>query len=53
MTWFRGMERRGCKIHWIDAMLPLHDKVELVKAYMPRKQENKTTNIMNDYGYTK
>lgn len=32
MTWFRGMERRGCKIHWIDAMLPLHDKVELVKG---------------------
>ena len=22
MTWFRGMERRGCEIHWIDATLP-------------------------------
>jgi tRNA dimethylallyltransferase len=21
MTWFRGMERRGLKIHWIDALL--------------------------------
>lgn len=30
MTWFRGMERRGFKIYWIDAMLPLDEKVELV-----------------------
>ena len=22
MTWFRGMERRGCPIHWIDAAAP-------------------------------
>ena len=27
MTWFRGMERRGFRIHWIDAMLPLDEKV--------------------------
>jgi tRNA dimethylallyltransferase len=30
MTWFRGMERRGIKIHWIDGMLPMEDKVEIV-----------------------
>lgn len=30
MTWFRGMERRGTKIHWIDAMLPIDEKVSLV-----------------------
>ncbi len=30
MTWFRGMERRGTPIHWIDAALPLEDKVEQV-----------------------
>jgi tRNA dimethylallyltransferase len=30
MTWFRGMERRGFKIHWIDAMLPPEEKVERV-----------------------
>ena len=30
MTWFRGMERRGTPIHWIDASLPLEDKVEQV-----------------------
>lgn len=28
MTWFRGMERRGMAIHWIDAMLPTEEKVD-------------------------
>ena len=28
MTWFRGMERRGFTIHWIDALLPMDKKVE-------------------------
>ena len=28
MTWFRGMERRGATIHWIDASLPMDEKVE-------------------------
>ncbi len=28
MTWFRGMERRGATIHWIDASLPMDKKVE-------------------------
>ena len=28
MTWFRGMERRGLKIHWIEAFLPMEQKVE-------------------------
>ena len=23
MTWFRGMERRGFTIHWLDALLPM------------------------------
>jgi tRNA dimethylallyltransferase len=27
MTWFRGMERRGFTIHWIDAMRPMEEKV--------------------------
>ncbi len=30
MTWFRGMERRGATIHWIDASLPMDEKVEEV-----------------------
>lgn len=28
MTWFRGMERRGFTIHWIDAMQPMETKVK-------------------------
>lgn len=28
MTWFRGMERRGATIHWIDAALSMEEKVE-------------------------
>lgn len=30
MTWFRGMQRRGFSIHWIDASLPMEQKVEEV-----------------------
>ena len=30
MTWFRGMERRGFKINWIDAMLPLEEKIRRI-----------------------
>ena len=30
MTWFRGMERRGIAIHWIDAMSSMQDKVQRV-----------------------
>lgn len=30
MTWFRGMERRGTKIHWIDGELPMEVKVKSV-----------------------
>ncbi len=31
MTWFRGMERRGFRIHWIDATLPMDEKIEIIK----------------------
>lgn len=31
MTWFRGMERRGFTIHWIDARLPIGEKIAFVK----------------------
>jgi len=30
MTWFRGMERRGFKICWIDAMMNIDRKVEMI-----------------------
>ncbi len=31
MTWFRGMERKGFKIHWIQASMPTDEKIEWVK----------------------
>jgi tRNA dimethylallyltransferase len=31
MTYFRGMERRGIKIHWIDGTLPLKKKIDEIK----------------------
>ena len=30
MTWFRGMERRGFTIHWLDATLPMEEKLERI-----------------------
>ena len=30
MTWFRGMERRGFTIDWIDAIQSMNDKVEKI-----------------------
>ena len=30
MTWFRGMERRGFTIHWLDATLPMEEKLEYI-----------------------
>ncbi len=32
MTWFRGMERRGIKINWIDASLPMEEKIEMIQT---------------------
>lgn len=31
MTWFRGMERRGFDIVWLDAMQPVEDKISKIK----------------------
>lgn len=39
MTWFRGMERRGLKINWIDALLPMEQKVEQVMELLSKRQE--------------
>jgi tRNA dimethylallyltransferase len=30
MTWFRGMEKRGTNIHWIDGHLPMEEKVDAI-----------------------
>ena len=34
MTWFRGMERRGFHIHWIDATLPMPEKITMMKQLL-------------------
>src|SRR5690554_6529920 len=34
MTWFRGMQKRGTPIHWIDGLLPMEVKIEeIMKLY--------------------
>ncbi|RNC66908.1 tRNA (adenosine(37)-N6)-dimethylallyltransferase MiaA [Proteiniphilum sp. X52] len=37
MTWFRGMERRGFFIHWIDATLPMEQKLHLAHFFTGKK----------------
>jgi tRNA dimethylallyltransferase len=37
MTWFRGMERRGCPIHWIDASLPTEEKIAITETLLNTK----------------
>lgn len=34
MTWFRGMEKRGSHIHWLDATLPTETKIEKTLALL-------------------
>lgn len=38
MTWFRGMEKRGTKIHWVDASMPRAEQVEIIKSLMYGKE---------------
>lgn len=34
MTWFRGMERRGVAIHWLDAQAPMDELTEeIIRIY--------------------
>ena len=40
MTWFRGMERRGFNIHWLNASMPMADKLAQIERWM--EQEDKT-----------
>lgn len=39
MTWFRGMERRGLKIHWLDATLPTEEKIEKTLSLLKHIQK--------------
>ena len=34
MTWFRGMERRGFTINWIDAEMSMQEKVDAIVSMM-------------------
>lgn len=34
MTWFRGMERRGIKINWLDAGWPMEQKIGQIKDWL-------------------
>jgi tRNA dimethylallyltransferase len=34
MTWFRGMERRGLHIHWIDASQPLTQSISQILSFL-------------------
>lgn len=46
MTWFRGMERRGFTIHWMDASIPIEEKIEYAihQLNLSNKQHNKNIN---------
>ena len=43
MTWFRGMERRGCPIRWLDATLPLDERLTTIGEWL---NEAPTTHII-------
>ena len=40
MTWFRGMERRGHTIRWIDATLPTDEKVGTIVKWIEAAEQN-------------
>ena len=45
MTWFRGMERRGHVIHWVDALQPTARQVETILQLLENNvPSNKPTN---------
>lgn len=37
MTWFRGMERRGFSIFWLDAFLPLSEKLARIDEEIAKR----------------
>ena len=34
MTWFRGMQRKGATIHWVNGMLPMDEKIAQIIALL-------------------
>ncbi|MDR1054611.1 MAG: tRNA (adenosine(37)-N6)-dimethylallyltransferase MiaA [Prevotellaceae bacterium] len=41
MTWFRGMERKGATIHWIDGHLAMEEKIEMILQVMYETENGK------------
>ncbi len=39
MTWFRGMERRGKKIYWLDGYMPMDEKIERIMKLLNGKRQ--------------
>ena len=39
MTWFRGMEKRGIKIHWIDGTQDVENRVKECLEYINAQEE--------------
>lgn len=39
MTWFRGMEKRGLHINWIDGLLPMQEKIDQIEFLLTNKSE--------------
>ena len=38
MTWFRGMEKRGIPIHWLDGNLPIEKNIHQIISLLDRFQ---------------
>jgi tRNA dimethylallyltransferase len=34
MTWFRGMERKGIKINWLDGEMPVEKKIDKILGWL-------------------
>ena len=34
MTWFRGMERKGTEIRWLDCKMPLDEKIDSILSWL-------------------
>ena len=47
MTWFRGMERRGYPLHWIDWRLSAEQFVAEVLELLRQYEKEKTTDKTN------
>ena len=39
MTWFRGMERRGFTLHYIDGTLPREEQLSQALTYLKSWEE--------------